>query len=96
MDFANYEFKSDYFREKISKAREEGREEGRVGELRRIASRVAHTRIGEVAPHVQARIDTCDDADRLETLVLELSTAGDPVAVEKLLFDFGDQFLRSK
>jgi hypothetical protein len=88
MDFANYEFKSDYFREKISKAREEGREEGRVGELRRIALRIAQTRIGEIAPQVQARLDACDDAERLESLVLALSAAGDPVAIEKLLFDF--------
>ena len=47
----------------------------------------AQARIGQIEPRIVARIDACDDMERLEKLVLDLSTAGDPAAVEKLLHD---------
>lgn len=91
MDYENYKYKSDYFRKDIDKAREDGVGEGLergLTALRRTACRVAGLRIGELDVQVVARIESCDDIERLEKLILELSTAGDPVAVEKLLHDF--------
>jgi hypothetical protein len=92
MDYANYKWKSDFYRKDIDNARnegrEKGREEGRLSELRRMVQHIAQARIGDIDPSMQGRIAACDDVDRLEKLVLDLSTAGDPVAVEKLLHDF--------
>jgi hypothetical protein len=92
MDYASYKWKSDFYRKDIDNARnegrEEGREEGRLSELRRMVQHIAQARIGDLDAPIQRRIDACEDADRLEKLVLALSTAGDPVAVEKLLHDF--------
>ena len=94
-----YEFKSDFLKGYFAHRREDGRElgrdfahlqgreQGRLLEARRIAVRVAEARIGAIGADLQARIDACDDVERLELLVLELSTAGDPVAVEKLLHE---------
>lgn len=83
MESRKYEYQSDFAKRYYG----EGREEGRRFSARRMVMQVAQARIGVIEPQVQERIEACDDAERLEKLVLDLSTAGDPAAVEKLLHE---------
>lgn len=73
----------------VSKAREEGREEGRLLSVRQLVMQLATTKLGTIDADTQAAIEAASDVSTLSELVLALGIAGDAptarAALDRLL-----------
>lgn len=81
MEQQKHKYRSESARQLYGEGHQKGREEG----LRQVLVALVARRLPEVPEAIKTRIEACSDADRLESLVVEIGSAADEVAVKRLL-----------
>lgn len=84
METRKYEYQSDFARRYYGAGRDDGREEGRLLTARMVLLAMLERRL-DVDPALRARIEACEDADRLTSLVVAVDAAADEDGVRSLL-----------
>lgn len=85
MEPGKYEYKSDFARKYFGEGKAEGKAEGRLLATRDVLRSIAVRRLGRIDPMTGARIDGCGDVELMNRLILDLASAPDAAAVERLL-----------